>query len=71
VGHVACMGKMTNAYKILIGSQKRRDHLLGRLRRRWEDNIKMDLREIGLEGVNWIHLVQDRVPICFCDHGNE
>jgi len=33
---------------------------LGRPRRRWEDNIKMDLREIGWEDVDWIHLAQDR-----------
>jgi hypothetical protein len=33
---------------------------LRRPRCRWEDNIKMDLREIGLEGVDWIHLAQDR-----------
>jgi hypothetical protein len=34
---------------------------LGRLRRRWEDNIKMDLRNIGIDGANWILLDQDRV----------
>jgi hypothetical protein len=34
---------------------------LGRPRRRWEDNIKLDLREIGIDGANWIHLAQDRV----------
>jgi hypothetical protein len=34
---------------------------LGRPRRKWEDNIKMDLREIGIDGVNWIQLAQDRV----------
>jgi hypothetical protein len=34
---------------------------LGRPRRRWEDIIKMDLREIGIDGVNWIRLAQDRV----------
>jgi hypothetical protein len=34
---------------------------LGRPRRRWEDNIKMDLREIGIDGPNWIRLAQDRV----------
>jgi hypothetical protein len=34
---------------------------LGRPRCRWEDNIKMDLREIGIGGVNWIQLAQDRV----------
>jgi hypothetical protein len=33
---------------------------LGRSRRRWKDNIRMDLREIGWEDVDWIHLVQDR-----------
>jgi hypothetical protein len=35
--------------------------LLGRPRCRWEDNIKMDLREIGIDGANWIQLAQDRV----------
>jgi hypothetical protein len=34
---------------------------LGRPRHRWEDNIKMDFREIGIDGVNWIQLPQDRV----------
>jgi len=33
---------------------------LGRPRSRWEDNIKMDLEEVGWEGVDWIHLAQDR-----------
>jgi hypothetical protein len=37
---------------------------LGRPRRRWEDNIKMDLREIGIDGANWIQLAQDRVQWC-------
>jgi hypothetical protein len=36
---------------------------LGKLRRRWEDNIKMDLREIGIDGVNWIRLPQVRVHL--------
>jgi hypothetical protein len=35
--------------------------LPGRARGRWEDNIKMDLREIGIDGANWIRLAQDRV----------
>jgi hypothetical protein len=39
-----------------LGGPKGRDHL-----RRWEDNIKMDLREVGIDGANWIRLVQDRV----------
>jgi hypothetical protein len=34
---------------------------LGRPRRRWEDNIKLDLREVGIDGANWIQLAQDRV----------
>jgi hypothetical protein len=34
---------------------------LGRPRRRWEDNIKLDIREIGIDGANWIRLAQDRV----------
>jgi hypothetical protein len=34
---------------------------LGRPRHRWEDNIKLDLREIGINGVNWIQLAEDRV----------
>jgi hypothetical protein len=41
---------------------------LGRHRRRWEDNIKMDLRETGIDGANWIRLAQDMVQ---CKHGTE
>jgi hypothetical protein len=50
----------TCVYRVLIGrpGEKRP---LGRPRRRWEDNIKMDLREIGIGGKNWILLAQDRV----------
>jgi hypothetical protein len=39
---------------------------LGRPRRRWEDNIKMDLREIGIDEANWIQLAQDRVQWRAC-----
>jgi hypothetical protein len=46
---------MRNAYKILVGKPEGRDPL-GKPRRSWEDNIKMDLREIGFRGVDWIHL---------------
>jgi hypothetical protein len=52
-------GEKRNAYRILVakpGSKRP----LGRPRRRWVDNIKMDLREIGRDGVNWIDLSQDR-----------
>jgi hypothetical protein len=49
---------MRNAYTILIGKAEGKEQL-GRPRRKWEDNIRMDLREIGLEGVDWMHLAQD------------
>jgi hypothetical protein len=45
-GHVASVGAKMNAYRILVGKPERK-RPLGRPRRRWEDNIKMDLREIG------------------------
>jgi hypothetical protein len=48
------MGEMVNAYKILVGEPEEK-RALGRTRRRWED-IQMDLMEIRLEGINWIHL---------------
>jgi hypothetical protein len=58
-GHVAHMGEVRSAYNILVGrSEGRRP--LGRPRRRWEDNIKMDLREMGFGDVYWIHWAQDR-----------
>jgi hypothetical protein len=58
-GHVACMGEVRGAHNILVGRPEER-RPLGRPRRRWEYNIKMDLREIGLGDVDWIHLAQDR-----------
>jgi hypothetical protein len=58
-GHVARMGEMKGAYNILVGRPEGR-RPLGRHRRRWEDNIKIDLREIGFGDVDWIHWVQDR-----------
>jgi hypothetical protein len=45
-----------------IGGKAGRKETLGRPRPRWVDNIKMDLREIGWDGVDWIELAQDRVP---------
>jgi hypothetical protein len=58
-GHVARMGGGRNFYRVLVGKPERK-RLLERQRRRWEDGIKMDLREIGWGGVEWIHLAQDR-----------
>jgi hypothetical protein len=55
----------------LVG-RHRGKRLLGRSRRRWEDDIKMDLREIGIDGVNWIRLAQDKDPVLgFCEHSND
>jgi hypothetical protein len=59
-GHVTRMGEERDVYRILIGRAEGK-RPLGRPRRRWEDNIKMDLREIGIDGANWIRLAQDRV----------
>jgi hypothetical protein len=53
-GHVARMEEVREAHNILVVRP------LGRPRRRWEDNIQMDLGEIGFGDVNWIHLAQDR-----------
>ncbi|KAJ4441577.1 hypothetical protein ANN_11433 [Periplaneta americana] len=58
-GHVARMGESRNAYRVLVGKSERK-RPLGRPRRRWEDNIKMDLREVGYDGRDWINLAQDR-----------
>jgi hypothetical protein len=55
-GHVARMGEKINAYRILVGKPEGRRPLGGRPRRRWVDNIKMDLREIGWDGVDWVDL---------------
>ncbi|KAJ4440144.1 hypothetical protein ANN_08282 [Periplaneta americana] len=58
-GHVARMGKSRNAYRVLVGRPEGK-RSLGRPRRRWEDNIKMDLREVGYDDRDWINLAQDR-----------
>jgi hypothetical protein len=58
-GHVACMEEERNVYKVLMGKPEGK-RPLGRARHRWEDGIRMDLREIGLGSVDWIQLAQDR-----------
>ncbi|KAJ4436590.1 hypothetical protein ANN_16623 [Periplaneta americana] len=58
-GHVARMDKSRNAYRLLVGRPEGK-RPLGRPRRRWEDNIKMDLREVGYDDRDWINLAQDR-----------
>jgi hypothetical protein len=59
-GHAACMGQMRNARNIVVRKQRKKQ--LGRRKGRYEDNIRIHLREIGWkgEGVHWIHLAQDR-----------
>jgi hypothetical protein len=53
------MGENRTLYKALVGETEGK-RLLGRPRHRWEDRMKMDLREIGCEGVDWIYLAQNR-----------
>ena len=57
--HVARMGQRRGAYRVLVGKPEGK-RSLGRPRRRWEDNIKMDLQEVGCGGMDWIELAQDR-----------
>jgi hypothetical protein len=58
-GACSTNGEKRNAYRILVGKPEGK-RPLGRHRRKWEDNIRMDLREIGWGGMEWIDLAQDR-----------
>jgi hypothetical protein len=58
-GHVARMGEERKLYKVLVGKPEGK-RPPGRRRRRWEDGIRMNLREIGWRGVDWIRLAPDR-----------
>jgi hypothetical protein len=64
-GHVAYTGEGRGVYRVLVARPECK-RPLGRPRRRWEDNIKMDLREMGINGANWIQLAQDRVQCRAC-----
>ena len=57
--HVARMGERRGVYSVSVGKPEGK-RPIGRPRRRWEDNIKMDLQEIGCGGMAWIELAQDR-----------
>ena len=59
VGHVTRMGESRGVYRVLVGKPEG-NRSLGRPRRRWEDNFKMDLQEGGCGGLHWIDLAQDR-----------
>ena len=58
-GHVARMGEKRGVYRVLVGKPEGKRQL-GRPRRRWEDNIKVDLQTLGCGGLDWIDLAQDR-----------
>jgi len=58
-GHVARMGERRGIRRVLVGKPEER-RPLGRPRRRWDDNIKMDLQEVECGGMDWIELAQDR-----------
>jgi len=58
-GHVARMGDRRGVYRVLMGKPEGK-RPLGRPRRKWEDNIKMDHQEVGCGGMDWIELAQDR-----------
>jgi hypothetical protein len=58
VGHVARMVEKRNAYTILVEKLQGK-RTLGRPRRRWVGNSKIDLREMGWDGMDWLHLAQD------------
>jgi hypothetical protein len=54
VGYVARMGEGRGIYRVLVGRPEGK-RLLGSPRHRWEDNIKLYIREVGIDGENWIH----------------
>ena len=58
-GHAASMGEGRGLYRVLVGKPEEKSPF-GRPRRRWEDNIKLDLQEVRCEGMDWIELAQDR-----------
>jgi len=58
-GHLALIGERRGLYRVLVGKPEGKT-LLGRPRHRWDCNIKMDLHEVGCEGMDWIELAQDR-----------
>jgi hypothetical protein len=58
-GHVSRIGVKKNTYRILVGKPEG-NRPLGRHRHRWEDNIKMNLTEVGWGGMGWIDLAHDR-----------
>jgi hypothetical protein len=65
------MGETRNEYRILVGKPEGKSPL-GRPRRRWANNTKINLREIELGGIDWIELAEDKGPVeGSCELGNE
>jgi len=62
-GHVARVGEKRDALRVLVGTPEG-GRQVGRFRRRWENNIKMDLKELGWGGMDWIAAAQDRNSWC-------
>jgi len=58
-GHVARVGERRGVYRVLVGKPEGK-RPYGRHKRRWEDDIKMDIQEVGCGGMDWIDLAQDR-----------
>ena len=58
-GHIACMGERKGLYRVLVGKPEGK-RPIGRPRHRWDDNIKMDIQEVGCGVMDWIDLAQER-----------
>ena len=58
-GHLACIGERRGVYRVLVGKPEG-NRPLGKPRRRWEDNIRTDLQEMGCGGLDWIKRAQNR-----------
>ena len=69
-GHVALMGERRGVYRVLVGKPEGK-RLHGRQRHKWEENIKIDLQELGCGGMDWMELAQDRTVGGHCECGNE
>ena len=62
MGHVVCMGEGRAVYRVLVGEPEGM-RPLWRPMHKWEDNMKMDLQEVGCGGIDWIEVAQDRTCV--------